>query len=59
MTITEENWKQAKIVQAGDKTNVLNIDEVWVSSNYSNGETRGNRQKIQAHLYLGYILKID
>ena len=52
MTITEENWKQAKIVQAGDKTNVLNIDEVWVSSNYSNGETRGNRQKIQAHLYL-------
>jgi hypothetical protein len=56
MEVSLQNWKQAKIIQAGDKTDLLDFDEVWESNNFSNGVRKGNRQKIQAHLYLGYIL---
>lgn len=59
MTVTDKNWKQAKIIQAGDITGDYPFNEVWIDANYSNGLKFGDRQKIHAHLYLGYILKTD
>jgi hypothetical protein len=50
------DWRNALIIQAGTTSNKINFCEEWKNANFSNGTNNGNRQKVHAHLYLGYIL---
>jgi hypothetical protein len=45
--INEDNWKNAKVIQAGGKVGVMNLSNCWSANMLDN---------VQAHLYLGYII---